>query len=507
MISVMISLSHWSKDKIVQLPGSGGIPLTFDFIRHWASHTPNAAAVVVNGNTITYATFHRHLCNITLELAKLELSAGQVVTLSLKTFYLNLLTLIALENLGLVSSVVNWRSAPSEQLLGFSALFLAEESPPITLDTPTYLMTSDWVREVLNRPHQDISNLLYAPSWDEGVRLTFSSGTSQEPKPIWLTHEIQGSWHQYYLDTSGYSQETRLLVYGSLAVNVFYSRATVCLRLGATVMHLVEPSKLMAIGPNKACMMPIDLETLLRQLPPDFTKPESFVVHTGGAALGASLKQRALERLCTAIHNNYGCVETGVIAQMYEEKSGSLAAGVDVEIVNEQHQKLPQGQIGKLRVKSKTLINSYWQHPEATQTSFRDGWFYPGDEALLLDDHRVQLMGRQDDLLNLGGKKSSPEPFELALKKLAWVEDAAFVAIDVSGSGRSFGIALVLSEIQVPPQWGSIILQVVHQISPWIAMNEFKPRYVLLPGLPYTETKKLKRKALRELFQNSRDSD
>ena len=34
---------------------------------------------------------------------------------------------------------------------------------------------------------------------------------------------------------------------------------------------------------------------------------------------------------------------------------------------------------------------------------FRDGWFYPGDIGLMLGPRSLKLLGRADDLINIGG--------------------------------------------------------------------------------------------------------
>ncbi|MFM6991210.1 MAG: class I adenylate-forming enzyme family protein [Rhodoferax sp.] len=500
----MLSFTEWSRDRICADPGADATPpLTLNFIRHWAEQTPQAQAVVVDGRPIQYVDLYRHLCGCVQAMAAFNLRPGQVVWLSVSDFYINLVVLIALETLGLTSAMASRRTQlNTDPLLRHADFALLDEAVEDVSGVPSHRMTATWLHSVFNQPHQGIEGLVHSPQWTDGVRLTSSSGTSQEPKPILLNHAVQASWHQYYLDYSGYTSNSRLLVVGSWAVNVFYSRATVCLRLGATVMSLKEVIQLPQLKFNTACMMPLDLEILLKLLPDNFIKPERLVIHTGGAALTAPLRARALQRLCTAIHNNYGCVETGVLIEMQEEKIGALAAGVKVDIVDQAHQPLPAGQLGVLRAKSKTMIEAYWHRPEATAQSFRDGWFYPGDEAMRLPDGRLQLMGRRDDLLNLGGIKTSPLPFEQALKELDWIQDAAFVAFRDVHAGERFGLALVLATNTPPESWKAMVLGVLQRLSSWIAMNDVKPLCVTLPSLPYTSTQKLRRQEIRDLFKN-----
>jgi 2,3-dihydroxybenzoate-AMP ligase len=503
----MISFSHWAKDHITKGPGPDRVPLTYEHLVHWAVQTPQAPAIVLSEGTLNYRALEHHVNVLTQVLAKFNLRVGQVVLLSVSNFYTTLLMLIALENLGLVSAMARKRGQlETDPLWPHASLVMSDQAIELPRSVPLQLINEAWLSTVLSQSRSDIAGIMHSPVWQDGVRLSSSSGTSQEPKPIMLNHEVQASWHQFYLDSAGYSPSSRLLVLGSLAVNVFYSRVVVCLRLGGAVMPPFELNRFEAFAPNALCALPLDIETLLNQLPASFNKPSHLVIHTGGAALSTSLRQRSLNRLCSAIHNNYGCVETGVLTQMDEEKTGTLVPGVVVQIVDDSDQPLPLGQTGLLRAKSPTMIQSYWNHEQASANAFRDGWFYPGDEAVMLSERQLKLIGRRDDLLNLGGVKVSPQPFEQALKNLDWVSDAAFVAVGATDSkvmSDRFGVALVMRDGQQPDQWMNRVLAVVQNLSVWMASNEVKPLCIVMPALPYTDTGKVKRQQIRELFKKA----
>ncbi len=506
----MISFSRWAKHQITKGPAPDRVPLTYEYLVHWAQQTPQAPAIVLSQGAIAFRVFENHVNVVTQALSKFNLPVGQVVLLSLSNFYSTLLVLIALENLGLISAMASKRQQlQADPLWPHAALLLTDRALDFPVSCPVQMINEAWFSFVLSQPRRDIADLLYHPGWHDGVRLTSSSGTSQEPKPILLTHEVQASWYQFYLDDAGYQSATRLLVLGSLSVNVYYARVVVCLRLGGAVMPPFDLRLFETFAPNALCAMPLDLETLLNQLPASFKKPQQLVAHTGGAALCDSLRQRALSQLCSAIFNNYGAVETGVLTRMEEEKTGTLAQGVSVQIVDALDQPLPLGQAGLLRAKSMTMIHSYWNHAPATAKAFRDGWFYPGDEAVMLSQRQLKVLGRHDDLLNLGGVKIAPQPFEQAIKSMRWVSDAAFVAVggyDKGTTSDGFGVALVLRDGPKPEQWMSHVFAVLRQLSTWIASHEVNVLYLELPALPYTDTGKLQRQQIRDLFKQTIDA-
>jgi acyl-CoA synthetase (AMP-forming)/AMP-acid ligase II len=58
-----------------------------------------------------------------------------------------------------------------------------------------------------------------------------------------------------------------------------------------------------------------------------------------------------------------------------------------------------------LRVSNSYMIEGYLGLPKATSTAFQDGWFYPGDFARWLGGGVLDVTGRIDETINLGGIK------------------------------------------------------------------------------------------------------
>src|SRR2546425_12147143 len=58
------------------------------------------------------------------------------------------------------------------------------------------------------------------------------------------------------------------------------------------------------------------------------------------------------------------------------------------------------------------VMQGYWQQPELTSSTLRDGWFRSGDEGWMDDDGYLYLRGRKGDLINVGGLKVAPHEIE-----------------------------------------------------------------------------------------------
>ena len=108
-----------------------------------------------------------------------------------------------------------------------------------------------------------------------------------------------------------------------------------------------------------------------------------------------------------------GCPMNGVFYQIGDPESGAPLA---------------PGQPGQLMVKGYTVMQGYYEKPEATAASFSaDGWFLTGDMAMLRDDGRFVFLGRYKDMLKVGGENVSPAEIEARLMKLDGVAAVAIV--------------------------------------------------------------------------------
>jgi long-chain acyl-CoA synthetase len=133
----------------------------------------------------------------------------------------------------------------------------------------------------------------------------------------------------------------------------------------------------------------------------------------GGAPAAPELAQRMRIVFPNAYPGQgYGATETSslVAANSHEDmmaKPGSVGPAVpccDVRIVGPDGQDLPTGEAGDLWVSGPNIVTGYWNMPEATAESFRDGWYLTGDIALIDDEGFITILDRRKDMLIRGGE-------------------------------------------------------------------------------------------------------
>ncbi|MCU0495621.1 MAG: acyl--CoA ligase [Chloroflexaceae bacterium] len=169
-------------------------------------------------------------------------------------------------------------------------------------------------------------------------------------------------------------------------------------------------------------------------------------------------------------------------------KSGSVGIGfgVEVGIMDEAGNLLPQGDIGEVVVRGPNVVDGYENNPDANATAFVQGWFRTGDQGRLDDDGYLTLTGRIKELINRGGEKISPLEIDDVLLRHPAVAEALAFAVPHKSLGEEVHAAVVLkadaSESELCAHCAA-------------SLAEFKvPRRVhILPELPRGATGKLQR--------------
>jgi long-chain acyl-CoA synthetase len=88
---------------------------------------------------------------------------------------------------------------------------------------------------------------------------------------------------------------------------------------------------------------------------------------------------------------------------------------------------LPTAETGEVCVRGDTVMQGYWQQPEATAAAIRDGWLYTGDVGRLDDEGFLTLLDRSKDLIISGGSNIYPREVEEVLLQHPAVHEASVI--------------------------------------------------------------------------------
>lgn len=145
----------------------------------------------------------------------------------------------------------------------------------------------------------------------------------------------------------------------------------------------------------------------------------------------------AYENWGVRIHDTWWMTETGghLIVNLPSEviKPGSMGRafpGIQIGILNEKGEEVPNGTVGQLAVKTPWpgLMKTIWKDSEKHQEYFKyPGWYISGDLALKDEDGYIFFQGRNDDMINSSGERIGPFEVESTLIEHPAVAEAGVI--------------------------------------------------------------------------------
>lgn len=111
------------------------------------------------------------------------------------------------------------------------------------------------------------------------------------------------------------------------------------------------------------------------------------------------------------------------------ESVGRPAPWVEIKIVGEENNDLPQGQVGEIVISGQVVMEGYYNDPQATSEVIKDGWFHTGDLGRFDEEHFLYIVGRKKDMIKVSGEIVYSFEVENVILKHPSVQEAAVVGV------------------------------------------------------------------------------
>jgi fatty-acyl-CoA synthase len=176
----------------------------------------------------------------------------------------------------------------------------------------------------------------------------------------------------------------------------------------------------------------------------------------GASPIPLALLRECMDVLGCGFVQFYGMTETtGTIVALPPEDhlpQGSprmRAAGkplpwVEIRVVDAEGRDVPTGQVGEIVTRSPANMLGYWNRPEETARTIRDGWLHTGDAGYLDDDGYVFIHDRVKDMIISGGENVYPAEVESALSDHPAIAEVAVIGVPDPKWGEAVKAMIVL---------------------------------------------------------------
>lgn len=461
-----------------------------------AMERPAATAIVDRDRRTTYHELATQVLAAMADITTAGIRRGQVAGVAVADRHSHLLVLLAAEALGVTTvSLQPGELAAASAVVRLCDRMIVQE-PVAWLDLGKQLVLKP---DAPARPAAHPLDELQREQQPGFVaRLIRSSGTTGAPKVMRMTQAVQQRILQKVFCHPAPRTAAHLdylCLYG-FTVRAAHSRALLTLQLGGTI-HFTGADGIggmIAAGTgNYALFTAGDLERFVGSAPPG-RKRADLHLDVIGSSVPARLRQRIREAVTDHLLVTYSCNEVNRVSAVGDDNVGTLFPDARVRIVDDGGQTLPPGQQGRIRLKTGTMTDGYVDAPEATRAAFVDGWFHTSDVGFQPSPDTLVVLGRADDMLNIGGIKFAPGPMEARLRATTGIRDALVTSFD-----GQMDTGVVLAAVETVP--GVDANQLAHQITSLIRPHFRHFHILVLPELPRTETGKIARQAVKDLFR------
>ena len=210
-------------------------------------------------------------------------------------------------------------------------------------------------------------------------------------------------------------------------------------------------------------------------------------------ALTAALPGVALYQLCGQTEAGPGGIYAGPEdVRARPDASGRYAIpNTEARVVSADGADVAPDEVGELVLRGETIMKCYWNRPEATAETIRDGWLHTGDLAVLDADGYITLVDRIKDLIITGGRNVYSVEVENALAGHPDILDIAVIGIPHPDYGESI-LAVIVPADGATPTVESLRAWACDRIADYKA-----PHAVLVHAIPRNPSGKVQKHLLR----------
>ena len=295
--------------------------------------------------------------------------------------------------------------------------------------------------------------------------LQYTGGTTGFPKGVMLTHKNLVANTRMCAEWLYRMREGEEVVLGALPFFHVYGLTAVMLlsvMQGLKVILIPKPDPtvlLKTIKSQRPTIFPGAPTMYIGLLNhPDLQKYDLSSIDScisGSAPLPVEVQQKFEELTGGKLVEGYGLTESSPVTHANllwdgERVKGSIGIpwpDTDAEIRSlETDEPLPPGEIGELVVKGPQVMKGYWNRPEETAQTLKEGWLYTGDLGYMDENGYFYIVDRKKDMIIAGGFNIYPREIEEVLYEHPAVQEAVVAGVPDPYRGETVKAYIVLKQ-------------------------------------------------------------
>lgn len=345
---------------------------------------------------------------------------------------------------------------------------------------------------------------------DHPAAILYTSGSTGRPKGVTHTHGSLMHNGEGRIAAFEHGPEDGFFILSKLCHGAGLSSQLVTLgRCGGTTISTrshAATDALPLIDRWKPAFVGVSPATLRQILEaPEFI-PSVFsgtrAIYVGGDKAPLDLYELTKAKTGIALREAMGMTECGGYLNCrpnMQPKPGSAGIpipGTEIRIVGHGDREVAQGEDGELTIRSKAVMLGYWNEPEITAATIREGWLHTGDLGHVDEDGYYFITGRIKDVIVRDTGNITPAEVEKTMIEHPGVAQCGVFGIPDGDRGEAVAAAIVIAAPESPLTEDELTAFASERL----AERKVPSRWLFLDAFPITEGMgKVDRAALKKL--------
>ncbi|WP_182523535.1 fatty-acid--CoA ligase FadD8 [Nocardioides dongkuii] len=351
---------------------------------------------------------------------------------------------------------------------------------------------------------------------DHVVSITYTGGTTGKPKGVIGTTRAMSTMTQVQMGEWEWPESPRFLMCTPLSHAGAAFFVPIVLKGGclyvlakfdpAEVLRTIEEQKITA-----TMLVPSMLYALMDH-PDSHTRDLSSLetVYYGASAINPVRLKEAIDRFGPIFAQYYGQSEAPMVITYLAKQDhvtgddrrlascGRPSAFLRTALLDEEGNPVPVGEPGEICVAGPLLAGGYWNLPEATAETFRDGWMHTGDVAREDEDGFWYIVDRTKDMIVTGGFNVFPREVEDVVAEHPAVAQVGVIGTPHEKFGEAVTAIVVMREGEELTE--GVVAEIQAMVKDRKGSVQAPKQVIAVDALPLTGLGKPDKKALRARF-------